>query len=189
MAASSSNEDNELWAEVTKTVTPANRDDVLVKKETKAAKKKFGEKKGKTLVKKALSSIPQKPQTKPFVSPADLRVKTPAMRAGIDNASAKRLTKGNFIIDDRIDLHGQTEAQAHKALLRFTQQAVRNGARTLLVITGKGAMGQGVLRRKVPEWLKDYPLKSHVLAISQASGKDGGAGALYVRLRRQRDSQ
>ena len=110
------------------------------------------------------------------------------MRAGIDNASAKRLTKGSFSIDDRLDLHGRSEAQAHKALMQFVQQAARNGARTLLVITGKGAMGQGVLRRKVPEWLKEYPLKSHVLAISQASGKDGGGGALYVRLRRQRDS-
>ena len=189
MTASSSHEDNDLWAEVTKTVTPANRDDVLRKKETKPAKNKTAGKQGKAQATTSASPALQKPQTKPFVNPADLRSKTPAMRAGIDNASAKRLTKGSFSIDDRLDLHGRSEAQAHKALMQFVQQAARNGARTLLVITGKGAMGQGVLRRKVPEWLKEYPLKSHVLAISQASGKDGGGGALYVRLRRQRDSQ
>lgn len=189
MTASSSHEDNDLWAEVTKTVTPANRDDVLIKKQTKPAKKKTADKKPKVTANAGLSPILQNPQSKPFIKPADLRSKAPSMRAGIDNASAKRLTKGHFSIDDRIDLHGQTEAQAHKALMQFVQQAVRNGARTLLVITGKGVMGQGVLRRKVPEWLKEYPLKAHILAISQASGKDGGGGALYVRLRRQRDSQ
>ena len=122
------------------------------------------------------------------IHPADLRSSVPVMRAGIDNASARRLTKGTFEIDERLDLHGKTEVMAHKALLQFVQRASRSGARTLLIITGKGASGQGVLRRKVPEWLKDYPLKPHILAISQASPKDGGGGALYVRLRRSRDS-
>ena len=48
------------------------------------------------------------------VHPADLRSAEPYMRAGIDNASARRLVKGVFEIDDQIDLHGQTEAQAHR---------------------------------------------------------------------------
>ena len=116
-------EDNDLWAEGTKTVTPANRDDVLIKKETKPAKKKTAGKQGKVQATKSASPSLQKPQTKPFVNPADLRSKTPAMRAGIDNASAKRLTKGSFSIDDRLDLHGRSEAQAHKALMQFVQQA------------------------------------------------------------------
>ena len=178
-------DDNELWAEVTKTVTPAKREDVLFRPATsprvtaaKAHKKKATA---------AISPPLAKPQISAESKPADLRSFVPAMRAGIDNASAKRMTKGTFEIDERLDLHGKTEAIAHKALLQFVQTASMRGARTLLIITGKGAGGQGVLRRKVPEWLKDYPLKPHILAISQASPKDGGGGALYVRLRRLRD--
>ena len=184
MSQSGSSDDNALWEQVAKTVTPANRDDVLVQTSKKSAKKTLAKKQPKP---KAANPAIARPVVKTLVNPADLRFDKPAFRAGIDNASAKRLTRGSFVIDETIDLHGQTEVQAHKALLHFVQQAVRGGARTLLIITGKGAMGKGVLRRKVPDWLKDYPLKSHVLAISQASAKDGGGGALYVRLRRQRE--
>ena len=183
-------DDSTLWAEVAKTITPADRDDVLFTDRGATAKAK---KPPKSEAKKPVSAdgaVPLKPviktKTPPEVRPADLRSSVPVMRAGIDNASARRLTKGSFEIDDRLDLHGKTEAMAHKALLQFVQQASRFGARTLLIITGKGAGGQGVLRRKVPEWLKEYPLKPHILAISQASPKDGGGGALYVRLRRSR---
>lgn len=183
-------DDSMLWAEVAKTITPANREDVLFSDPSAKAKPK---KPSKSEAKKPVVSgggVPLKPaiktKTTVEVRPADLRSSVPVMRAGIDNASARRLTKGTFEIDERLDLHGKTEVQAHKALLQFVQQASRSGARTLLIITGKGSGGQGILRRRVPEWLKDYPLKPHILAISQASGKDGGGGALYIRLRRSR---
>ena len=183
-------DDSTLWAEVTKTITPADRDDVLF---TDPSAKAKPQKRPKSDTKKpatAGAGVSLKPAMPPKASaeinPADLRSSVPVMRAGIDNASARRLTKGSFEIDERLDLHGKTEIMAHKALLQFVQRASRSGARTLLIITGKGAGGQGILRRKVPEWLKDYPLKPHILAISQASPKDGGGGALYVRLRRSR---
>ena len=185
MSAAVPPDDHDLWAKVVKSVTPANRDDVLMTTPKKAPQRKIPAK---------MQAKPPVAQTKTVkavakadIHPADLRSAIPAMRAGIDNASAKRLSKGSFEIDETIDLHGQTEAQAHRTLTHFVNQAARQGARTLLIITGKGVKGQGILRRKVPEWLKDYPLKSLVLAISQASPKDGGGGALYVRLRRQRD--
>ena len=183
-------DDNTLWEEVAKTITPANRDDVLFTDPSANSKPKKAQKPSAKHADATGSGVPVKPAIKtkpaPEVHPADLRSSVPVMRAGIDNASARRLTKGSFEIDDRLDLHGKTEVMAHKALLQFVQRASRSGARTLLIITGKGAGGQGLLRRKVPEWLKDYPLKSHILAISQASPKDGGGGALYVRLRRSR---
>ena len=187
-----------LWAEVVKTVTPAKRDDVLFPASkgdgTKRSLQKISDKaqkknasiasQGATI---ASHAGKKSADTRPIdVKPADLRSRQPTERAGIDNASARRMTKGHYEIDGTIDLHGKTEAMAHKALLQFVQQASRNGARTLLIITGKGAGGKGVLRMKVPQWLQDYPLKPHILAISQASPKDGGGGALYVRLRRHR---
>ena len=56
-----------------------------------------------------------------------------------------------------------------------------------LIITGKGREGHGILRQKVPLWLKDTPLCHHLNAISYAQPKDGGTGALYIRLKRQRE--
>ena len=57
------------------------------------------------------------------------------------------------------------------------------------MITGKGVRGEGVLRRHVPLWLKQPPLDNVVLAISDATPKDGGTGAIYVMLRRTRSSK
>ena len=79
-----------------------------------------------------------------------------------------------------------TAAEAEQRLARFVDQAARTGARCVLVITGKGSEGKGVLRRLVPLWLKTPPLSGEILAISQARQADGGGGALYVMLRRKR---
>lgn len=189
MAGSQSNDDDTLWGEVIKSVTPAKRDDVIIR--TQELKKTPVKTPVKTQAKKPapLPGQAKKQPPKQSAVPADLRSFVPVQRAGIDQASARRLTKGAFEIDARLDLHGKTEAQAHRILQQFIQSQSRLGARTLLVITGKGAQGQGLLRKKVPDWLQDYPLKSHVLALSQASPKDGGGGALYVRLRRKRESR
>lgn len=175
--------DDDLWAKVTQTVTAANRDDVLFKKTHQIQKP---QKPKKPKISSASPPInQQKSKAKAVLQPADLRL---SERAGFDKASARRLTKGGFEIDDKLDLHGLSEARAHRALMTFVNSAFFSSYRTLLIITGKGAQGQGVLRRKVPSWLKEPPLADKVLAITEASPKDGGGGALYVRLRRKRDS-
>ena len=97
------------------------------------------------------------------------------------------MKRGGFEIDASLDLHGLTLARAHQRLVRFIEQAESRQFRTLLIITGKGRAGEGVLRREVPVWLKQPPLADRILALEQATGQDGGGGALYVRLRRQRD--
>jgi len=63
---------------------------------------------------------------------------------------------------------------------------VSQGWRAVLVITGKGALGDGVLRRHTPEWLAQPPLREHIAGISEAHRRHGGEGALYVALRRPR---
>ena len=185
MASSDSTDDDSLWAKVTAGIVPADRADVLVpQKASKPDKKQLKKKPIKTAAPIATATAKPAIQTKP----ADLRsfVAKRQERSGIDGSSAKKLTKGHFEIDDRLDLHGMTEARAHRALHQFVSTAIRRGDRTLLVITGKGAQGQGVLRRKVPQWVKEPPLREAVLALSEASPKDGGSGALYLRLRRMR---
>lgn len=106
----------------------------------------------------------------------------------------KRITRGREEISQTIDLHGLRQDEARHALINFLNYAQKSGARTVLVITGKGksnkrafaAMGEpigdGVLRQMVPQWLHQMP--SLVSGVSSADRHHGGSGALYVRLRR-----
>jgi DNA-nicking Smr family endonuclease len=106
----------------------------------------------------------------------------------------RRVARGRDPIDGRIDLHGLTQAQAHGALLRFLRRAQAEGARVVLVVTGKGkgradrdaAAKPGVLKRQVPLWLSLPEFRPFVLGFEDAHAGHGGQGALYVRLRRGR---
>jgi DNA-nicking Smr family endonuclease len=106
---------------------------------------------------------------------------------GIDRRTAERLREGEIPIDRRIDLHGMRQDDAHAALDRFVRQAWKDGKRMLLVITGKGSLGEGVLRRQVPRWLIAGEHAARLLKIEGAQARHGGSGAFYVLLRRQRD--
>ncbi len=116
--------------------------------------------------------------------------------AQLDKRTEEKLRKGKMPIDGRIDLHGLSRAQAHEHLSNYLTQAYHSQKRTILVITGKGkatAMsddwlkpGEGILKKSVPEWLNQTPLSRIVLKFVSAMPKDGGSGALYVYLKRQR---
>jgi DNA-nicking Smr family endonuclease len=103
------------------------------------------------------------------------------------------VTRGRDPIDARIDLHGKTQSEAHDALARFIRRAQSNGARVVLVVTGKGSgtprdgeRERGVLRRQVPLWLALPEFRSLIIGFEEAHVAHGGEGALYVRLRRIR---
>lgn len=123
---------------------------------------------------------------RPAASPP-LAVKKPPPLAPIEPRLARSLKKGGAV-DARLDLHGLYQGQAHDRLLRFLKTQQSRGARVVLVITGKGVSGgeRGVLRRMVPVWLAEPALRGIVIGFSEASAAHGGAGALYVRLRRER---
>lgn len=108
---------------------------------------------------------------------------------GVDRRTADRFRRGRMVIDGRIDLHGMTQEQAHIALHHFIEGQHAHQARCVLVITGKGARGEGVLRRTVPRWLNDPRLRPLILSFSHAQIPDGGDGALYVLLRRHREER
>ncbi|NNG04486.1 MAG: DNA mismatch repair protein MutS [Inquilinus sp.] len=110
----------------------------------------------------------------------------PGATPGVDRRTAERLRRGRLPIEARLDLHGMTQPVAHRALNGFVTEAYRQGRRAVLVITGKGTAGDGVLRAQVPNWLNEPEVRRKVLAIQPAQPKDGGAGALYVLLKRQR---
>lgn len=74
---------------------------------------------------------------------------------------------------------------ARSALSAFLERSAADGWRAVLVITGKGLRGDGVLRRRVPEWLAEPHLRQLVAGVSEAHHRHGGEGALYVALKRR----
>jgi DNA-nicking Smr family endonuclease len=117
-----------------------------------------------------------------------LRALAPGASADVDSRTLDRLRRGRLRPDARVDLHGMTQTEAHRTLDAFIGRAQAAGARCVVVITGKGRIseGGGVLRNQVPHWLNSPAIRPRILAFAPAQPRDGGAGALYVLLRRGR---
>lgn len=113
------------------------------------------------------------------------RPSPPAPGGRMERKTVDKLAKGRLPLDARLDLHGMRQDEAHSLLLSFLSRAHARGARHVLVITGKGPGGDGVLKRSVPEWLRTAPFRLYVSGLDHAARGHGGAGALYVRLRRR----
>ncbi|MFN3609964.1 MAG: Smr/MutS family protein [Hyphomonas sp.] len=104
----------------------------------------------------------------------------PANRAG-----EKRVRRGKLDIAATFDLHGHTQLSAARALPAFLMAQQTDGARCVLVITGKGREGQGVLRRNFLIWLESPEARAFVSGYAESHPKHGGSGAFYVFLRRR----
>jgi DNA-nicking Smr family endonuclease len=114
----------------------------------------------------------------------------PPSLAPMEPRLRQKLARGRAPVDAAIDLHGLTQHEAFAALQRFLIDAQRQGARLVLVVTGKGERANGdretgVLRRNVPHWLAAPELRSVVIGFETATRPHGGSGALYVRIRRR----
>lgn len=96
-----------------------------------------------------------------------------------------RIARERDPIGARLDLHGLDQDRARAALEAFLRRAWNEGYRAVLVITGKGVQGDGVLRRRAPEWLAAPDLAHIVAGVSEAHRRHGGEGALYVALKRK----
>lgn len=103
-------------------------------------------------------------------------------RSGVGADVVTRLRRGHWSIQSQIDLHGLTREEARSALADYVRQSRRRGHRCVRVVHGKGLGSPGrqpVLKAKVQRWLAQM---SDVIAFAQASGPQGGAGALIVLL-------
>lgn len=127
------------------------------------------------------------------VTPAPLAKRQPAPLAPMDRRLKQKLSRGSAGIDARLDLHGHTQAEARSRLLRFLEAAQAREQSLVLVITGKGKRSEedwsgagGVLKRQVPLWLSLPEFRPLVIGFEEASIRHGGAGALYIRVRRRR---
>jgi DNA-nicking Smr family endonuclease len=123
------------------------------------------------------------------LAPAPPRPKAPRPRAAVEQIEPNRrhrIASERDPIAARLDLHGYDQDRARAALEAFLRRAWEDGYRSALVITGKGVQGDGVLRRSAPEWLAAPHLAPIVAGVSEAHRRHGGAGALYVALKRRR---
>ena len=135
------------------------------------------------------NNLPKGGSAKTPSSPAER--KAPPPLAPLERRLRQKLARGRAAPDAAIDLHGMRRQEAFAALREFLARAQIAGARLVLVVTGKGeraASGEatpGILRKSVPNWLRGAEYHAIVLGFEEASRPHGGAGALYVRLRRR----
>lgn len=102
-----------------------------------------------------------------------------------DRGSEKKVRRGKVEVSASFDLHGHTQDSAWRALPVFLMREQARGSRCVIVITGKGKLGEGVLRRNFLRWLEMPEARSLVSGYAGAHPRHGGAGAFYVFLRRR----
>lgn len=99
--------------------------------------------------------------------------------------------RGIVAPDRTVDLHGHTLTSAHSALDHALAQAIADDARLVLLITGKPPKGderRGAIRAAIGDWLAGSRHAARIAAVRNAHPRHGGAGALYVILRRRRET-
>ena len=97
----------------------------------------------------------------------------------------QRLSRERDPIEARIDLHGFGRFEAEDQLRGFLTSCQARGMRAVLVITGQGRMGGGVIRSAFAEWMQSPALRSVVSGFTIAHQRHGGNGAFYVTLKRR----
>ena len=105
--------------------------------------------------------------------------------AGVDNATLRKLKRGQTPIHRTLDLHGMRQADALEALEYFITEHAGGVRKLLLVITGKGGIDTpGILKTNMPQWLNLPTIRPYILYADYAGKQHGGSGAFYVLLRK-----
>ncbi|MDE2561588.1 MAG: Smr/MutS family protein [Sphingomonadales bacterium] len=119
----------------------------------------------------------------------------PLTRHGLDTSWERKLSRGGIEPDVTIDLHGHGLDTAHTRLLNGLTQATAMGARVVLLVAGKHrphsehdqrGERRGAIRAKLLDWLAASPHADRIAAVRPAQQRHGGAGAVYIVLRRTR---
>jgi DNA-nicking Smr family endonuclease len=104
-----------------------------------------------------------------------------------DRKTLRKLRAGDFAVQAHVDLHGCTREEAKNLLFRFLEESRRDGKRLVLVVHGRGLHSKDqvpVLKESLRAWLSQGRIGRQVLAYATARPHDGGAGAVYLLLRR-----
>jgi len=166
-------DDNALWEAVKATVKPLN------------GAKACGEKPYISLKKKLLVCV-----EKPVHDITPVSDGFEPLNAGdvhfMDKKTAARFSKGKMPVEARLDLHGYFLDDAFGFLKNFIYAQSKKGARCVLIITGKGLDGKSVIRSAFSSWMNHPDLRGLIVSFVPACPKDGGSGAFYVLLKRNK---
>jgi DNA-nicking Smr family endonuclease len=160
-------EERRLWSRVARTVRPAPGRKLEAEEDDPAPAASVGAGPGLAIA----STAPQRPRR--LGAPEDL-------------SGQRRIRRGQSEIDARLDLHGHTQDTAHRELVSFILREHAAGSRCILVITGKGRLGTGVLRTRLFEWIGDPGLRAMIAGYARAHPRHGGEGAVYIFLKAKR---
>jgi DNA-nicking Smr family endonuclease len=176
-------EDRRIWARVSGSVTPPK------------SRKAVRVTPGGAGPAEVLDPKPLKTPPKPLPRPKPGLAETaPAPRPAIGVRPApgeleprrqRRLSRERDPIEATIDLHGFGRFEAEDQLRAFLGGCQARGMRAVLVITGQGRRGGGVIRASVHEWLHAQALRGVVSGFASAHRRHGGEGAIYVTLKRK----
>ena len=180
-------EEAALWARVARTVTPiAGRRRAVLPAPVAAGPAPTPAPRPK----RQIGRVPEPPPPPPAAPSA-----RPLDRHGLDSGWERRLGKGVVQPDFTLDLHGHSLDAAHARLDHGLTLALAQGARVVLLITGRSrphddhatrGERRGAIRAKFLDWLTAGPHASRIAAIRPAHPRHGGAGAVYIVLRRPR---
>ncbi len=129
----------------------------------------------------ARQNAPKTPQTTPQTLP---KLHQTARKGIANRGREKRVKRGKLAIAASFDLHGHTQASAARILPGFLIGERQAGARCVLIITGKGKSGEGVLRRNFLDWINSAAARPIISGFAEAHQRHGGSGAFYVFLRK-----
>ena len=165
-------DESELWARVAATIRPLSREPVDL---AKAAEPQ-----------PAPPKSPPPAARQPLQSPAKSRAHSAAT---LDSTWDRKLRSGAIAPDRVLDLHGRNLDQAWRAIDAALESAISNGDRVLLLITGHARPGarpveRGKIRAAVHDWLAASRHSGRIAAVRAAHRRHGGAGSLYIILRK-----
>lgn len=185
-------EEAAVWAQVTRSVTPLPRRRAAAAPAPSAAPApEAAPAPAPAPARKVKGRVPPPLPAAPRPAPPAPRPDAPLH---LDGSWERRIAKGTLAPDFSLDLHGSNLDQAYARLMHGLAQARAMGARVVLVVTGKPrpvdamdrANARGAIRAKIIDWLGASSLASDIVAVRGAHRRHGGAGAIYIVLRRRK---
>lgn len=173
-------DDKHIWTVVTDTVAPKKRAKALRVAEAGPV----GEPVPRSGAAKPPRPAPHKAAPPKALPPASSAKPRPAPEE-LEPRRQRRLARERDPIEATFDLHGYGRFDAEDRLKAFLGGSQARGLRAVLVITGQGRRGGGVIRASIHEWLQSPALRGVVSGFASAHRRHGGEGAIYITLKQK----
>ena len=171
-------DDKQIWTVVADTVTPRKR--------AKAPRIAEAGPEGEPVPRSGPATAARPTSTKPTSSlPAPPVPRPRGVPEPLEPRRQRRLARERDPIEATFDLHGYGRFEAEDRLRAFLSGSQARGFRAVLVITGQGRRGGGVIRASIHEWLQAPALRGVVSGFAAAHRRHGGEGAIYITLRQK----